>query len=192
MLICTTVCTIFVTLHKTHVVINWFDKPWTYTDKCAPIAWAILQQHQNHPLGHLIKKYLYQSNPSCPLYNRCISESTQILSNHLLFLMQIYSLIAHFYFTYLKDFFNFHFSNIFYEHSLMNVHSYEHERASCWVLLTISGWFFSQGSFPFACIFPMFLVTFIAIWSNLYFLLACFCSAAPGAGLRDKLRLAGS
>lgn len=121
----------------------------------------------------------------------CVYQSWHILSNCLLFLMQIYSLIAHFYFTYLNDF-NFYFSNLFYEHSLMNVPSYEHERASCWVLLTIIGWVFSQGSFPFGCIFPMFFVTFIDIWSNLYFLLACFGSAAPGAGLsEDKLRLAG-
>lgn len=39
----------------------------------------------------------------------CVYQSWYILSNHLLFLMQIYSLIAHFYFTYLNDFFQFLF-----------------------------------------------------------------------------------
>ena len=68
--------------------------------------------------------------------------------------MQIYSLIAHFYFTYLNDFLKFHFSYLFYKHSFMNVHSYEHGRASCWVLLAIIGWFCSQVLSHLAAFFP--------------------------------------
>ena len=55
---------------------------------------------------------------------------------------------------YLNDFLKFHFSNLFYKHSFMNVHSYEHGRASCWVLLAIIGWFFSQVLSHLAAFFP--------------------------------------
>lgn len=110
--------------------------------------------------------------------------------------MQIYSLIAHFYFIYLNDFLKFHFSNLFYEHSLMNVHSYEHGRASCWVLLAIMGWFFLQGSFPSGCIFPVLI--FFCFLSPLLISGALFTFCRPalaqlsrGQDWSGKLRLAG-
>lgn len=84
----------------------------------------------------------------------CVYQSWHILSNRLLFLMQIYSLIAHFYFTYLNDFFQFLFFKLILW-TLINECSQLWTRKSFLLSSVDHHWLgFLTGFFPIWLYFP--------------------------------------